>query len=164
MEFEILQTIRGPLTDVDAAFADRDFLESLDALPRIAEVAVLDQSRDGDLVTQRVRYRFDGDLSAAVRRVVDPARLSWVEESRHDLRAHTAEHRIVPDHYREMLRGAYRARLERDGRARVRRTIDGELRVRVPLLGARVERVIVDGLRENAVAQQDLLADWLSRP
>ena len=40
----------------------------------------------------QVRYRFGGELSSAARAVIDPARLTWVERSTHDLgrRAHDA--------------------------------------------------------------------------
>ena len=42
---------------------------------------VLDQRVDGDLVRQRIRYAFVGDLSPAVTAVVDPDKLTWVEQS-----------------------------------------------------------------------------------
>ena len=42
------------------------------------------------------------------------------------------------------------------------RTVKGELRVKVPLVGSKVERAIVDGLREIATAQQRLVEDWLA--
>ena len=44
------------------------------------------------LVHLEVRYGFAGDLSPAARAVIDPARLTWVEHSTHDLAA--AAHRV----------------------------------------------------------------------
>ena len=45
---------------------------------------------------QEVRYFFAGDLNAAARTVVDPARLSWVERSVLDRRTHaTTRYRLT---------------------------------------------------------------------
>lgn len=165
MRFTLTQEIEGDADAVAGALVDPDLIARMDELPALAAVRLVGQERDGEVVDQRVWYRFEADLSAAVRAVVDPARLSWTEVSTFDLRAHTGEHRIEPEHYGHLLSGAYSSRLDaRPGRSRrVRRVIEGGVRVRVPLVGGRVERVIVDGLRDNAAAQARLLSEWLRR-
>ena len=47
----------------------------------------------------RIRYRFSGDLSSAATAVLDPEKLTWVEESHHDLAARTVRFELHPDHY-----------------------------------------------------------------
>ncbi len=47
----------------------------------------------------RVRYRFTGHLSSAVKAVIDPNRLTWVEEADHDLATHHVSFRMIADHY-----------------------------------------------------------------
>jgi hypothetical protein len=162
VDFTLSQDFTAAPEAVDAAFVDTGCLATMDQLPKIGRVEVLDQSRDGDTVHQRVRYQFMADLSGAVRRVVDPDQLTWVEESNHDLAAHTASYRILPDHYANLLQGAYDARIGAapDG-AGAQRVATGALTVHVPLVGGKVEHAIVSGLEENAVAQAALVAAWL---
>jgi hypothetical protein len=159
MHFEFDQHVVGALDVVEAALVDPGFLSGLHALPRLGSAEVLDQQRDGDVVRQRVRYRFEVELSGAVRRVVDPEKLTWVEASSHDLSIHRAKYEILPDSYARLLQGSYDAALVDNGDTTVRH-VTGEVKVRVALVGGKVERAIVDGLRENAAAQTDLLTAW----
>ena len=69
---------------------------------------------------QRVRYAFAGDLSSAVKAVVDPEQLTWVEESTLDRTTHRTTFRIVPDHYGRMLEASGTIDLVPDGDRRCR--------------------------------------------
>jgi hypothetical protein len=108
-----------------------------------------------------VKYAFTGEVSSAVRRVVDPARLTWVEESTLDRRTHRTTWRIVPDHYRNLLRAAGTFELTQETAERTRRTTEADLKVTVPLVGGKVEQAIVSGLREHAEREEQVLDDWL---
>ena len=166
MRFTIEQRFSAPLDRVEAALVDPAYLEQLSALPKLGRPTLLERREDGGLVHQSVRYAFVGDLNAAVRRVVDPKRLTWVEEATTDLDTHVTTWRIVPDHYANLLRSHGTFRLEAvagdvDG---TRRTAEGELKVSVPFVGGRVEQAIVSGLREHAALEQDVLEEWLQDP
>lgn len=173
MRFTIDQTFAGPLDAVEAAFVDPAFLEQLSTLPKLGRPTLVHRVESGDLVHQWVKYAFTGEVSGAVRRVVDPARLTWVEESTLDRRTHRTTWRIVPDHYRNLLRSEGTFQLEPAGpagpagadgpAARTRRRADGELKVTVPLVGGKVERAIVDGLREHAALEEQVLDAWLEQ-
>jgi len=41
--------------------------------------------------------------------------------------------------------------------------LQGDLRVRVPLVGSKVERAIVSGLRDHAIAEAQVVQAWLDR-
>jgi len=110
---------------------------------------------------QRVRYAFVGELSGAVRAVVDPARLTWVEESTIDHAAHRTEFRIVPDHYGALLRCWGTFELHDANGAGCTRVARGEVEVSVPLFARKVESAIVSGLAEHAELEADVLDDWL---
>ena len=161
MRFRVEQRVAAPLADVEDALVDPAFLARLGDLPRLGAPVVLSSDDDGGTVRQRVRYRFAGELSPAVTAVVDPERLTWVEETTYDRRTHRGAHRIVPDHYAGRLRASYTTALEADGGGTRRRT-EGELTVRFPLVGGRVERAIVAGLTEHAALEADALDDWLA--
>jgi hypothetical protein len=131
-------------------------------LPKLGAPRVVGRELNGSVVTMRVRYAFAGDVSPTVRRVVDPARLTWIEESVTDTAAHRATFRIIPDNYGSLLRcdGTYAVRAAGPGALRVAR---GEVRVNVPLVGSKVERVIVSGMQEHAQAEADLVDTWLDQ-
>jgi hypothetical protein len=161
MDFSIDQVIKAALDDVEAALLDSEFIAATADLPKLGAPELLDQRRNGETVVQRIRYHFIGELSSAVTRVVDPKRLSWVDETRYDLAAHTSHHAIKPDNYAGLLQAAYDVTLEvRDGATR--RTATGQLKVHVPLVGGRVEHAVVSGITEHADAEAVLLGTWIA--
>jgi hypothetical protein len=161
VRFRIEQRFRGALPDVERAFFDPAFLSRLATLPKLGAPELLDQDVGDTSVRQRVRYQFTGDVSAAVRRVVDPRRLTWVEDSTHDLTTHVTTWRILPDHYGSMIRCAGTFTLVGDGPS-TRRIADGDIKVNVPLVGGKVERAIVSGLEEHADAEVEVVDRWLA--
>jgi hypothetical protein len=160
VRFEIVQDLGGTPDAVDGALVDPAFLVRMAELPKLGSAEVLSQAREGDVVHQDVRYLFQAELSAAVTRVVDPERLTWVERSVCDLATHRTQCEIRPDNYGGMLSGRYDAVIVVTGGGS-RRTLTGDLRVKLPLVGGKVERAIVGGLEENAAAQTALVEDFL---
>ena len=160
MDFRIEQRFAAPVEAVEAALLDPAFIDRLANLPKIGKSELLSQETDGDVVDQEVRYVFTGSLSAAVRAVVDPNKISWILESRFDRTNHHSTWRIIPDHYRERLTSEGTTRLIADG-DQTRRLTDGFLKVHMALVGGRVERAIVSGLKEHADAEATELAQFL---
>lgn len=140
---------------------DPSFLARLAELPKLGDPEVLDQRTEGDLVHQRVRYRFAGALSPAVTAVVDPAKLVWVEETTYDRAATSATFRIRPDHYADRLSAGGSYRFTTTGPRSCTRIADGELTVRFPLVGGKVERAIVSGIEDHIGHEADLVRRWL---
>ena len=162
MRFRIEQHFDAAVDDVEAAFVDPAFLEELGTLPKLGRPELVDRRVDGDLVHQRVRYAFAGELSSAVTAVVDPDKLTWVEESTLDRRTHRTRFTIVPDHYKSRLTcdGEFVLHPTPPG---TRRVATGDLKVRFPLVGGKVERAIIEGLEEHAEREVDAMKRWLSR-
>lgn len=159
MRFEIEQLITGPVHAVARAYSEARFYELLGGLPKLGRPEVLDRREDGAVVHLAVRYRFTGDLSPAVTKFVDPDRLSWVEESVHDLERHTVAFTTKPDHYADRLQFDGSSRFEPGGDGKTRRVAEGDVVVRLPLLlgggrtGRVVEEAIVAGIREHLAAE-----------
>ena len=162
MDFTIAVPLVHPPSAVQDAFLDPEFLAATGTLPKIGGAEVLELTRAGDTARLRVRYRFTAPLSKAVTRVIDPTKLTWVDDARFDLGTMRAEHVMLPDNYADRLESAYVSTLTADG-AGTTWTVAGSLTVRAPLVGGKVAGVIVDGLREHATAQGALLDDWLTR-
>jgi hypothetical protein len=161
VDFTLRQEIPAPVDAVDQALVDPDFLVRMAELPKLGSADVVGHSRDGDVVSVQVRYLFQAELSGAVTKVVDPAKLTWIEDSQCDLTVHQTVCAIKPDNYANLLSGDYEATVTATGDGSLR-TVTGTLKVHVPLVGGKVERAIVGGLRENAAAQTTLLTAWLA--
>lgn len=162
MRFSLEQVFPGPLERVEAALLDPAFLTRMATLPKLGAPELLDVTENGTSVRRRVRYRFSGDLSPAVTAVVDPAKLTWVEDATVDRVSHRTTFRIVPDHYANRLKCNGTFVLE-DVPGGVRRRLDADLRVSFPLVGGKVERAIVSGLRDHAALEADALRDWMAQ-
>lgn len=160
MRFRVEQDLG---TDPDAtarAFADPALYASFEGLSKVAPPEVLDRQVDGDVVRLRVRYRFAGHLSAAARAAIDPSRLTWVDESEHDLATRQVRFVLRPDHYVDRFRchGGYRIEARPGG---CRRVADVELSVSFPLVGRAVEQAIASGLREHLADEAAVVEDHL---
>jgi len=162
VDFNLSQRIDAEAGAVAAAFVDPAYYVELATLPKLGTPEVLALEHDGEKAHLEVRYRFTGDLSAAVRAVVDPEKLTWVEVSDHDLVARRMSFVLKPDNYADRLSCRGRMRLDSaddHSGTTVRRT-QGELKVRALLVAGQVERAIVSGLREHLEAEAALLASW----
>jgi hypothetical protein len=153
MRFEIAQEFTGAPEAVARIYTEPRFYELLGELPALGKPEVLDRREEGRVVHIAVRFRFTGHLSGAVTKVVDPNKLTWVEESAHDLDRLAQTFRMKPDHYPDRLRSEGSARYEPTGGGGTRRLTRGEVAVRVPLVGKSVEGAIVSGLREHLAAE-----------
>ncbi len=167
MRFQIEQEIAGPVEAVARIYTDPRFYEVLGELPKLGKPEVLERREDGSVVHLAVRFRFTGNLSPAVTRVVDPDKLTWIEESVHDLSDHTVAFRMNPDHYADRLRSSGSVRFRPGGDGLTRRLTEGELSVKVPLLmgggktAGLVEKAIVSGLREHLAAEVEVIERFL---
>jgi hypothetical protein len=165
MDFTVTQDFTAGPDAVAAAYASAELYEHLVGLPKLDAPEVLDLRVDGDLVRLRLRYRFVGDLSPAVTAVIDPAKLTWVESSTHDLARRTVSYELLPDHYPDRLQSSGTCSISTAGSG-CTRTVRGRLKVRALVVGGAVERAIVSGLREHLadeVAIVDRVAGGLDR-
>ena len=161
MRFELTQVIDGPVDEVAAAYATPEMYEAMGPTTKLGAPEVLGRTELDGQVTLRIRYRFVGDLSPAVTAVVDPARLTWVEESVHDLGGLSVAVTLRPDHYADRLRctGTYRYRSRGD---QAERQITGDLRVKALLVAGTVERAIISGLEEHLAAEVAAVERYLA--
>lgn len=165
MQFDFTQRFGAPVGDVYESLGDPAFYSTLDGSAKIGAPEVLDRFVDGDNVKMRIRYRFTANLSSAVRAVIDPDKLTWVEESVHDPETRKITFVLKPDHYADRLKASGSLRLEADpdddDLTRVHTT--GDVKVRAPLVASSVERAIISGLQEHLEEEESLLRAFLNR-
>lgn len=162
MDFTIEQSLTGPPGAVQDVLLDPAFIAARADLPKLGDAELLECTRDDATAHLRIRLRFTAELSPAVTAVVDPKKLTWVDDARFDLVALQADHTIEPDNYADRLRSTYRSNLAADGSG-TRRVLTGVVKVKMLLVGGKVEGAIVSGLRDYAVSEAELLNSWLGR-
>ncbi len=160
MRFTIEQRFAAPLDAVEAAFVDPAMLAAMAARHELGRPVLLAHVDRGSSVSQQVRYAFTGHLSPAVTRVLDPHRLTWVEDSELDRATHRTDLTIHPDHYADRLSCSGTIALDPVAGG-TRRTADGDLTVRFPLVASKVERAIVAGMHDHAGVEARFVQAWL---
>jgi hypothetical protein len=161
MRFEISQRFEAGAAQVDLAYATPDLYPELVGLPKLGRIQVLAHDEE-PARRMRVQFHFTGDLPSAVTAVVDPDRLSWVQETEHDHQSLSARFRLLPDHYPDRLRCSGRFAISERSTGSVR-TISGELKVQALLVSRRVEQAIVSGLEEYLTAEAPVVDRWIAR-
>ena len=161
MRFRIVQEFDAEADRIQAAYLDPAFLRSMGGLPKLGAPELVGEQREADVVHRRVRFHFAGDLNSAVRAVVDPAKLSWIEESTTHLRDRRTTWAIRPDHYADKLASHGESIIEPATAGTSRRTTTGEVKVKVFLVGGKVEAAIVSGMEEHAALEQTALMSHL---
>lgn len=159
MKFNFSLPIQCDADVAAATLADPDFLVVARGDAPIGDPELVRIDRAGDRVTVAIRWRFTGDLNAAARAILEPSRLTWVQESIHDLSTRRVVFEIHPDNYADRLtcKGRYLISDDHDGNTTLR--IEGEVRVRALLVASQVERILVDGLTQVLTAQTVALSD-----
>lgn len=161
MDFTVEQHFEARPASVLELYADPEFHASLGAGQHIGPPDVVHHERQGDLVVLDIRYRFTADLPSAARRFVEAERLTWVEKVRIDTTQRSATSTLVADHYASLLTATARTSYREDGSGCLRQ-IEGRLSVKVPLVGSKVERAIVGGIREHLDLEAGAAAKRLS--
>jgi hypothetical protein len=155
VRISIEQAVEVPLARVMAAYGSPAFYVGR---PRRDDIAVLEVVRHESAPARtliEVHFAFQGSVSAAVRRVIDPKKLSWVTRIEVFPDEERATWVVLPDHYPDRLTagGNYRFRTGDDGQQSTVVVVDGDLKVHVPIVGGAVERTIVSGLRQYFEAE-----------
>jgi hypothetical protein len=162
VKFRLVQRFASPLADVEAAFVDPQLFAELQGVGDLGRPELLDRVDDGaDIVRLRVRYAFTGELSPPLTAVVESSRITWVEESTLDRVSHRTDFHIVADYYPDRLKCAGTVVLTEDGEGGTVRVAEGKLEVKVPFIGGKIERIVVDGLTDQAATQAKVVGDWL---
>ena len=170
MRIRIEQRFTATPEQLCAALVDADYIvQAMGSLAGVGPPTVESQHRQGDTMRQRVLHRFTGKLPSAVTVVIDPKKLTWIEDTTVDLPTHRAAFVMTPVHYPTLFtaKGTWTLRADPAGTAAKPvsiRLIEGELKVRspVPFVGGQVEKAIVSGLSERLADEPAAFARWFA--
>jgi hypothetical protein len=161
VRFRLEQHFASPLDQVEDAFVDPELFTELRGVDDLGRPEFLDRVDEGGVVRLRVRYAFTGELGPPLTALVEPGRITWVEESTLDRSTHRTEFHIVADHYADRLKCAGTVDLRAGADGGTLRVAEGKLEVRIPFVGGKVERAVVEGLEAQAATQARVVGEWL---
>lgn len=129
------------------AYGEPSFYDGRAPVDNISVIEVVDHQDNDTTILIAVRFKFTGSVSAAVKAIIDPDKMSWVTRTEVLLEERRTNFTVMPDHYPDRLTstGSYTFA---DGTTRNSAviTVAGELKVHVPIVGRTVERTIESGL------------------
>jgi hypothetical protein len=162
VKFAIRQAVAVPPARAMAAYGSPAFYEGRPARDDIEVRDVVHHEAKGDRILLEVRFAFTGSVSAAVRAVVDPGKMSWITRTELLLDEGRSSWVVRPDHYPDRLSasGIYRFEEGDGGPGTCDVEVEGDLKVRVPIVGRSVEKVIVGDLRAYIADEVAGIADW----
>lgn len=160
MKLSLRQQFSFPADVVAAGFTDPGLYPWFAKLPKVGVPEVLTRVVEGSRVRMRIRYRFGGDLSPAARALIDPSKLTWVDESVHDLDTCTVTFELHPDAYGERFRCRGRYSFT-DTPSGCERSAEIDLKVSFPVVGRAVENAIASGLREHLDDEVVIIEQYL---
>lgn len=160
--FRLEREFRGGLDDFWAVYFDRAYTEECYKRVRARECTIVRLDDEGDVVRRTLRIVPERDLPAVVRKIVG-ASLGWIEEST----LYRAENRcdivVTPTVLADRSTITFDYRVSAVADDRVLRTCDGSVEIRVPVVGGRIERLIVEDMMASYEAGADLTQEFLDR-
>jgi Protein of unknown function (DUF2505) len=162
VKFSIGQNVAVAPDVAVAAYADPAFYENRPPSGDITLVEVVSHEDKGDQARIDVRYQFTGNVSSAVRAVIDPAKMSWITRTDIDKAQRRTAFTILPDHYPDRLdcSGTFTFAEGSSNPETTVITVAGDLKVHVFLVAKSVEQLIVSGLRTYLEAEISTLPDF----
>ena len=148
MRFEFEQRWSAAPDDVVEIYLDASFWTGLTDLTATSTPEVLSVERTDLTATVRLHYVLAVDLPPEAARFIDPDDVAWIEQTAWDLSDRSATVGFLPDQASRLLKASATATLERRGDETIR-SIRGEVKVHIPLLGGKVEKVIVGGVNDH---------------
>jgi len=155
------QPIAASADAVQAAFLDPSFYESLGAIESITAPAVRSFSSSGKQASFVLAYRFSGQLNGVAKMMLDPAKLTWSQETVTDLVSGRSQVRMAPDNYANLLSFSGWYEFREEGEESCCQHMEAELRVHVPLVGGLAELAIAGSVRENVALTAHLVEQYL---
>ena len=161
VKFDFEQRWTASLDDVVETYLDSGFWSGLTGLSATSSPDVLSIDRTGDRAVVRLHYVLSVDLPKEASRFIDPDDVAWIEETTWDLSKRSSKVAFLPDQAAKLLRASATADLTAAGGDAVR-VVNGEVKVHIPLLGSKVEKVIVEGVHDHLAEEADAVAAHLA--
>ena len=143
-----------------AMFWDSDYSARIEKETGVQR-EVLWMREEGPIKIYRVKFTPEGDLPAPIAKVTGTKKLVYEQENRLNTETHSMEWQVFPTVATDKVtaKGVMNMREHPNG---VERTVTGDVTVRVPLIGKRIEKLILNSVVTSYEHAADITRKWLS--
>jgi hypothetical protein len=127
-----------------------------------SERQVLESQDDGRTLRRVIRVSLTRDVPAIVQKALD-GKLGYIERSTFDKQTKKYDLAIEVPAAGSRFRIGGGFQVDAAGAGRCRRTWAGDAQVKVPLIGGRIEQVIVDNMRKDFDSAAEVLRAWIAK-
>ena len=122
---------------------------------------VLWERHEGPVKVYRVRFTPDAELPSAVAKLTGSKKLIYEQENRLNTETHTMEWQVFPAVAKDKVEAKGTMVMRTVGDT-VERTVDGDISVRVPIIGRRIEKAIMESVSSSYERAAEITRSWLS--
>ena len=142
---------------------DADYQAAVDAQSGLSR-ELLSERKTARELTRKIRFTPDKMLPPAMARAVGRDKLTYVQEQRWKLDELKMFWTVVPDVMGDRVRSKGDFLLRAVGAEQVERIVSGEITASIPLMGSRVEKLVIADIEKGYERTAELTREWLLKP
>jgi hypothetical protein len=128
----------------------------------VKERRVIEQKEDGPVVTWTVKIMPERDLPGVVKKIVG-GDLGYIERSTFYRDKNYGDVHIEPTLMKEKTKIFGKYILEPIGEKKLRRVWEGDIHVSLPLVGGKIEKVIIEDMTKSYEAAAACTREWIAK-
>ncbi|MFT5587768.1 MAG: hypothetical protein ACI9VR_005381 [Cognaticolwellia sp.] len=139
---------------------DADYQAAVDTQSGLSRELISERKSARELI-RKIRFTPDKTLPPAMARAVGRDKMSYVQEQRWKLSELKMFWTVVPDVMGDRVRSKGDFQLRAVGAEQVERIVSGEITASIPLMGGRVEKMVVADIEKGYERTAELTRSWL---
>ncbi len=155
MKYEVTNIIEGPIATVVEITRDRS--RDVKVYPNITETIVIKSEEDGTKVHEIVKSVGNGDIPPALRKILTPDLLAWIEDGTYDYATNYYTYTIKHAKFAAVFTMTGSVQFTALSDTRTQRVLKGDIRVNIPIVGSIAEKKIVEIQKENLDLESKIL-------
>lgn len=146
MKYNCRHVIDGPVELVEKVGLDRS--RDVKVYPNVTSCKVVKEETKGSKRFVKVESVGNGDIPPRVRNLITPKMLTWIETGEYDFDKKEYRYTVRPFFFANVFSMKGHIKYIKEGEKTIR-TLDGDIEIKIPILGAIVEKKIVEVQKAN---------------
>ena len=151
----------GPMESVVAICLDRS--RDVKVYPNITKTTVKSKETKGHITKIVVETVANGDIPPALRKIISPKMLTWIEYGIWDDKEKTYEYKVKTLYFSNITNVGGKFFYTEPEAGKCKRRLEGYVEVNMPLLGKIVEKKVSEVHKENLVLDVKAIRDELKQ-
>ena len=160
MQYEAVQEYDAPVDKVIEFSLER---HNVEMYPNVTRIDLIKKEQVGDKLKIVAETRGDGTIPPAMRHLVTPDLITWVENGEWDFTKNTYDYFVIHKKFTKIFKCIGHFEFTPLDGGRSRRTLKGDIKVSVPILGAIAEKTIVKFQKENLEVDVKFVNEWYKK-